>query len=139
MEHFLQHLRDGSPLVYLVLLVFFVVVGFFLLIKGGDWLAFGAVDLTRVLGVHPYVIGTSVVAMATSVPELFTSITAIFLGGEGLIIGNVVGSNIANVALVLGVATFAQPILTKGALPKWQTNYLCLVSFLFVIDAFLIW
>ncbi|SVE41455.1 uncharacterized protein METZ01_LOCUS494309, partial [marine metagenome] len=129
MEYFLQNL--WTDLVPVYVLVVLVVFGFFLLMKGGDWLADGARDLARILGVHPSVIGLTVVAMATSVPELFTSLVAINQNAEGLIIGSVVGSNLANVTLVLGVVTFANPIVTRNALPGWQTTFLCLVSFLF--------
>ena len=69
---------------------------------GGDWLVKGAVALAERMGISPLVIGLTIVALGTSAPELVISIRAAFAGEGSLAIGNVVGSNIANVLLVLG-------------------------------------
>ena len=135
MDNILNSLLGGlavnSPNFYLFALAGCILVGVFLLTKGGDILTDGASDLARSLGVHPAIIGLTVVSIATSAPELFTSLAAIAGDAKDLIIGNVVGSNLANVGLVLGIATFINPIAMKGCLPNWQTNLLLLTTILF--------
>lgn len=115
----------------MALLGVLALAGLYLLTKGGDILTDGAAALARNLGVHPAIIGLTVVSMATSAPELFTSLAAITGEAKGLILGNVVGSNLANVGLILGLATFLGPIRMKDSLPPWQTSLLFLVTVLF--------
>lgn len=79
-------------------------IGFVLLIKGADWLIEGAADIARKFRIPEIVIGLTVVAFGTSAPELAVNIIASVGGNNGLAIGNIVGSNIANVLLILGVA-----------------------------------
>lgn len=79
-------------------------VGFVLLIKGADWLIDGASGLARRFRIPEIVIGLTVVAFGTSAPELAVNIIASVGGNNGLAIGNIVGSNIANILLILGVA-----------------------------------
>ena len=79
-------------------------IGFSLLIKGADWLIEGAADIARKFRIPEIVIGLTVVAFGTSAPELAVNIIASINGNNGLAIGNIVGSNIANVLLILGVA-----------------------------------
>lgn len=79
-------------------------IGFVLLIKGADWLIEGAADIARKFRIPEIVIGLTVVAFGTSAPELAVNLIASLGGNNGLAIGNIVGSNIANVLLILGVA-----------------------------------
>ncbi len=135
MESLLQPILDDlastSPAGRTSLLCVLALAGLYLLTKGGDVLTDGAAALARNLGVHPAVIGLTVVSMATSAPELFTSLAAISGEAKGLILGNVVGSNLANVGLILGLATFLGPIRMKDSLPPWQTSLLFLLTVLF--------
>lgn len=80
-----------------------LIVGLVLLVIGGDFLVRGAVGLAEKLGIPALVIGLTVVAFGTSAPELFISVQAALSGASGIAIGNVVGSNIANVLLVMGL------------------------------------
>ena len=89
-----------------------LIVGFVLLVAGGDLLVRGAVDTARHLGVSPLLIGITLVGFGTSTPELVTSIEAALVGSPGIAVGNVVGSNIANILLILGVAALMRPIDT---------------------------
>lgn len=84
--------------------------GLAILIGGADLLVRGAAQLARVLGLSPFAIGVTVVAFGTSAPELFASIGAALQGVEELAIGNVVGSNIANLLLILGAGALIAPI-----------------------------
>jgi len=80
--------------------------GMYLLYKGGDWTIDSAVFIARRFGVSPLVIGFTIVAFGTSLPELLVSINANLTGSPGIAIGNVIGSNIANILFVIGVTAF---------------------------------
>ena len=80
-----------------------VVAGFALLFFGGDFLVRGAVELARRMGVSTLVISVTVVAFGTSLPELIVSLDAALEGVPTLAVGNIVGSNVANILLVLGL------------------------------------
>jgi len=87
-----------------------LVAGFVLLLVGGEALVRGAVAAARSLGVSPLMIGLTLVGFGTSTPELVTSLEAAFIGSPGIAIGNVVGSNIANILLILGLAAVIAPV-----------------------------
>lgn len=90
-------------------------LGMYLLFKGGDWTIDSAVYLAKRFGISPLVIGFTIVAFGTSLPELLVSLNANLAGSPGIAIGNVIGSNIANILFVAGVtACFA----TLTAMPK---------------------
>ena len=81
--------------------VLLLIVGFLCLIKGADWFVDGASKLAGRFGIPQLVIGLTIVAMGTSLPEAFVSITAALKSNAAITIGNVVGSNIANLLLIL--------------------------------------
>lgn len=90
-------------------------LGMYLLFKGGDWTIDAAVYIAKRLGVSPLVIGFTIVAFGTSLPELLVSVNANLTGSPGIAIGNVIGSNIANILFVVGTtACFA----TLVAVPR---------------------
>ena len=91
--------------------ILLLVLGLVVLVVGGDVLVRGAVAIAEKLSIPPLIIGLTIVSLGTSAPELFISVQAALAGSGGLAIGNVVGSNIANVLLVLGV-----PALITGQL-----------------------
>ena len=80
--------------------------GLYLLIKGGDWTVDAAVFVAERTGLSPLFIGATIVSFGTSVPELFTSVNANLQGYPGIALGNVLGSNVANILLVLGATAF---------------------------------
>lgn len=80
--------------------------GLYLLIKGGDWTVDAAVFVAERTGLSPLFIGATIVSFGTSVPELFTSVNANLQGYPGISLGNVLGSNVANILLVLGATAF---------------------------------
>lgn len=90
--------------------ILFCLIGFILLYFGAEWLVKGSSSLARSLGVTPVVIGLTVVAFGTSAPELVVSLISSIQGKSMIAVGNVVGSNICNIALVLGVSALFQPI-----------------------------
>lgn len=87
-----------------------LLAGLALLVVGGDLLVRGAVEFARRLRVSPLLVGLTVVGFGTSMPELATSLAAAFAGSPGIAIGNVVGSNTANILLILGIAALLAPI-----------------------------
>ncbi len=94
-------------------------IGFLCLIKGADFLVDGASAVARRLNISDLVIGLTVVAFGTSMPELFVNVIASIKGNTAIAIGNVVGSNIANVFLILGVSSIIYPLaVTKGTVWK---------------------
>ncbi len=94
-------------------MVFSLIGGFILLFLAGELLVRGASNLAEKLGVQPLVVGIVIVGFGTSVPELATSVQAALQGAPGIAIGNVVGSNMANMLLVLGAGALVYPIATK--------------------------
>ena len=94
----------------MVLDIIYILVGFFLLVKGGDYLVDGSVQIARRAKLSPMVIGLTVIAFGTSAPELIVSSMAAIDGSPGIAIGNGVGSNIANIALILGVSAIIVPL-----------------------------
>lgn len=90
--------------------VFYVVVGLVLLVLAGDALVRGSVNLSLRLGIPPLIVGLTVVAFGTSAPELLVSVRAILDNAPGIALGNVVGSNIANILLVLGIPAIISTI-----------------------------
>jgi len=96
-----------------------MVIGFILLIKGADLLVDGASSIARRFNVSDLVIGLTIVAFGTSTPELFVNIVASIKGNTDIAIGNILGSNIANVFLILGVSAVIYPLtVTKGTVWK---------------------
>jgi cation:H+ antiporter len=90
-----------------------VVSGLLLLLKGADWLVDGASSLAKRFGVAPIVIGLTIVAFGTSAPELVVNLIAAFQGRAEVAIGNIVGSNIANILLILGLAAAIRPLTLR--------------------------
>jgi len=94
------------------------VVGLLMLYYGAEWLVKGASDLAQSLGLTPLVIGLTVVAFGTSAPELVVSIISSFQEKSMIAVGNVVGSNICNIALVLGLSSLFMPIKSNESVVK---------------------
>ncbi|MCC0049123.1 MAG: calcium/sodium antiporter [Rhodobiaceae bacterium] len=90
-----------------------IVAGLAFLLGGGEALVRGSVSLATRLGVSPLMIGLTLVGFGTSAPELFTSVQAALAGSPAIAVGNIVGSNIANILLILGLAAIFMPIATQ--------------------------
>lgn len=94
--------------------VLWIVVGLVGLYFGGNWLVKGAARLANTLGVSPIVIGLTIVAYGTSIPELIVSLRAAIEGNADISTGNVVGSNIANIGLILGLSAIIFPMVVQN-------------------------
>jgi len=112
-----------------------IIVGLLLLIKGGDWLLDAAVGMSLKLDIPKIVIGMTVVSFATSAPELIVSIKSAIKGYPDLSLGNVVGSNIANLAFVLGIVLVISPIKVAKIFYKtdWPMMLLATVLLYFLL------
>lgn len=114
-----------------------VIGGFILLVWGADRLVAGASATARNLGVSPLVIGLTIVAFGTSSPELVISAIAAFQGNPGLAVGNAIGSNIANIGLILGLTALIYPLRVESDILKREYPLLMLImigSFIMAAD-----
>nr|WP_290665701.1 calcium/sodium antiporter [Ardenticatena sp.] len=110
-----------------------VVVGLIGLFFGADWLVKGAARLAQSFGVSPLVIGLTVVAFGTSTPELLVSLTAALRGSSDISIGNVVGSNIANIGLILGLTGLIFPIVVHSRIVRRELPLMIGISLALVV------
>ena len=102
-----------------------LLVGFVLLIKGADFFVEGSSSLARILRIPSVIIGLTIVAMGTSAPEAAVSITAGLAGNNDIAIGNIIGSNIFNILLILGVSSVIKPI-TFNSSYNMDLSILCI-------------
>lgn len=109
----------------------FILAGLFALVKGADWLVSGASSLARRLGIAPIVIGLTIVAFGTSMPELVVNLFAALDNHVDIAIGNVVGSNIANILLILGISAIIYPLTVKRN-TVWKEIPLALLAMILV-------
>lgn len=93
--------------------VFLIFVGFVLLIKGADFLVNGSVKVAKKLHIPEIIIGLTIVSIGTSMPELIVSVTSALSGHSDMALGNVIGSNICNVLLILGLSAIVRPVVFK--------------------------
>ncbi len=112
----------------MLLTVGLLLVGLALLVFGADWFVKGAAGIADTFGVPPLVIGLTVVAYGTSMPELVVSAVASLDGSGSIALGNVVGSNIANIGLILGVTALVAPPEVSGSLIKREVPMLLISS-----------
>jgi cation:H+ antiporter len=120
----------------LLLFVSAVILGFVLLVWGADRLVMGSAATARNLGVSPLLIGLTIVGFGTSAPEILVSIIAAADGNPGLAVGNALGSNITNVALVLGITALITPLAIQSAVIRREMPILILIM---VINLILMW
>jgi cation:H+ antiporter len=113
-----------------------LVGGLVLLIAGGELLVRGAVQVAAGLGVSPLIIGLTLVGFGTSTPELVTSLQAALTDAPGIAYGNVVGSNIANILLIVGTAALLSPMLISSSALKRDGAVMLAVAVVFSIFAF---
>lgn len=122
------------------LTVFFLIAGLALVVKGADWLVEGASTLARRIGASELAIGLTVVAFGTSMPELTVNVVSALNGTTDIAIGNILGSNTANILLILGVCGLIAPLSVQNS-TVWKEIPLALLAALAVLvmanDAFL--
>ena len=117
----------------LLMIAIYIIGGLILLYFGANWLVQGAITLALHLGLSPLIVGLTVVALGTSVPEALVSIQAAIGHQGGIALGNVIGSNILNIALILGLSAFLNPLKVDSHLVKADVPLLAGATFMLVV------
>ncbi len=110
-----------------------LIVGFALLVKGADLFVDGASGIAKKFGISELIIGLTIVAMGTSAPEAAVSIAAAAKGSAGISIGNVIGSNIMNIFIILGVVAAITPLKIERSTIRYEMPFTIIVTVLFVL------
>jgi len=108
--------------------ILLLVIGFILLIRGADAFVDGAASLAHRFNIPEVIIGLTVLAMGTSAPELAVSISSVLHGAGGVAVGNVIGSNIVNILLVLGVSAVITPLAVKNKTTQYEIPFVILIT-----------
>lgn len=103
-----------------ILIYVLMAAGFFTLVKGADLLVQGASGFARRMGVQPFIVGMTVVAIGTTVPEFVVSLSASIHGNPGIVIGNALGSNIVNILLIVGISSLILPVVVRRSIYRRQ-------------------
>lgn len=105
-----------------------LVVGFVMLVKGADWFVEGVAGIAEKFGIPQLVIGLTIVAMGTSAPEAAVSITSAMKGNAGITIGNVVGSNILNVLVILGLTAVITRVAVQRSTVRYEIPFMLIIT-----------
>ena len=116
-----------------MIITLYIIGGLVLLYFGADWLVQGAVTLALHLGLSPLIVGLTVVALGTSIPETLVSVQAAIGHQGGIALGNVIGSNILNISLVLGLSALLHPLKVDSHLVKADVPLLVGATFMLVV------
>lgn len=116
----------------LILEVILLAVGFLMLVKGADWFVDGTAGIAEKFGIPQLVVGLTIVAMGTSAPEAAVSITAALKGNAGITIGNVVGSNILNILIILGITGVITTVAVQKSTLVAEIPYMLLITIVLI-------
>lgn len=105
-----------------------LIAGFMLLIKGADWFVDGASGIASKMGISQLVIGLTIVAMGTSAPEAAISISSALKGSAGIAVGNVLGSNIMNILMILGITAVITPLAVQKSTIRYEIPFVIAIS-----------
>lgn len=114
----------------MLLQIFLLVLGFVMLVKGADWFVDGAAGIAGKFGIPQLVIGLTIVAMGTSAPEAAVSITAALKGSADITIGNIVGSNILNILIILGISGAITSIAVAKSTIRYEIPFMLVITLL---------
>jgi cation:H+ antiporter len=127
---------SGEEILLMIFHIILCLIGFILLYFGAEWLVKGSSSLARSLGVTPIVIGLTVVAFGTSAPELVVSLISSLKGKSMIAVGNVIGSNICNIALVLGLSAVFHPIKSDPTVVRRDIPIMLAISLYLLLLTF---
>ena len=113
--------------------IIILLVGFVFLVKGADWFVEGAASIARKLGIPQLIIGLTIVAMGTSMPEAAVSITAAIQQNAGITIGNVVGSNILNIFIILGITALITNVKIQKSTIRYEIPFMIFITIILMI------
>ncbi len=116
----------------LFLNIILLIVGFVMLIKGADWFVEGVAGIAEKFGIPQLVIGLTIVAMGTSAPEAAVSITSALKGNAGITIGNVVGSNILNVLIILGLTAIITNVAIQQSTIRYELPFMLVITLVLI-------
>lgn len=108
-----------------------LIIGLILLYAGSEFMVRGAVSTAMLFAVRPVIIGLTIVAFATSAPELIVSLVAAVKGSGDISVGNILGSNVINIALVLGISALIKPVEINRQITKFEIPYMVFASIVF--------
>ncbi len=117
----------------ILLQILLLAAGFVLLIKGADWFVDGSAGIATKFGIPQLVIGLTIVAMGTSAPEAAVSISAALKGNADITIGNIVGSNILNILIILGLSSVIVPIAVAPSTIKIETPFMIAITLIMLL------
>lgn len=117
----------------IIIQILLLVLGFVMLIKGADWFVDGAAGIAQKFGIPSLIVGLTIVAMGTSAPEAAISISAALKGSVDIAVGNVIGSNIMNVLIILGLTAIITPIAVQKSTIKYEIPFMILITVVFGI------
>ncbi len=117
----------------LLFIILLLLLSFALIVKGADFLVDGAADIARWLKVSPLLVGLTIVAFGTSLPEFVVSLFSVLGGSGDLALGNVIGSNIVNIGLILGITAIVAPLAVRAKTLMYEFPFLIVASFLLLI------
>lgn len=120
-------------MISIMLQVLLLILGFGMLIKGADWFVDGAAGMARRWGIPQLVVGLTIVAMGTSAPEAAVSISAALKGNAGITVGNIVGSNILNILIILGVSALITTLAVARSTVRNEIPYMMAITVLFMV------
>ena len=112
----------------LLIQIFIMAVGFVMLVKGADWFVEGVAGIAEKFGIPQLVIGLTIVAMGTSAPEAAVSITSAMKGNAGITIGNVVGSNILNILIILGLTAVITNVAVQKSTIRYEIPFMLVIT-----------
>ncbi len=117
----------------LLIQLLLLALGFIMLVKGADWFVDGSAGIADRFGVPQLVVGLTIVAMGPSAPEAAVSITAALKGSADITIGNVVGSNILNILIILGISSVIVPIAVAKSTIRYEIPYMLVITALLLV------
>lgn len=113
--------------------ILLLAVGFVMLMKGADWFVEGSAGIAKKMGIPQLVIGLTIVAMGTSAPEAAVSINASLKGNAGIAIGNVVGSNILNIFIILGISAVLATIAIQKSTFRYEIPFMIIITVVLIL------
>lgn len=116
----------------MILNIILIIIGFILLIKGADFLVEGSKNIAKKLKISEMIVGLTIVSIGTSMPELFVSVTSALNGSSDLSLGNVIGSNLCNLLLILGLSAVIRPVIFKKETKMFDIPICIFTTVLFI-------
>ena len=113
--------------------IIYLLLGFVFLVGGAEFLVRGAARVALTIGISPLVVGLTVVAFGTSAPELAVSMVSTFTGEGDLALGNVIGSNVFNILVILGISALIIPLVVHQQLVRFDVPFMIFISFLLLV------